>query len=732
MNINVFAFSGLLTGILSFLLGLFVLIKSKNSKPNIIWGIFCFFAAIWGFGGYEVGLANTPELGLFWWRVTYVGIIFIPVLFYHFTYEFLKLKNLKVLFSIYLFGFIYLLLEWSPLADLFFGIKNISYLFNSLYWVYPPTFLFIFFVFSWFLIIFYSHFELFKSFRNSIGLKRAQIGYFFIATAMGFLGGGTCFLPCFGVILYPFFNYTVSLYPLIIAYAIIKHRLMDIKFVLRKSSVYLSSLCTIIILAIIVRYCFAYLGIESDYVDFLILVLSLSLFSPIKHYYYRIANKYFFTSLYDAQKVIADLSEKLRKSLELKTIYGFVSESLLNAFHAKAIAILIFNEKKGIYTIKFEKGFNFSAKKQFSEDDVLHELFVKQNKVVIIEELKSSFYDKYKNEIDSIANLNIELMMPLNVKDKNIGLIILGHKESGDMYNDEDLQVLQIVGAQTAIAVENALSYDKVKNFNLKLKKEVEEATAELRAANKKLIELDQTKSDFISIASHQLRTPLTVIKGYISMILEGSFGSLTDQENDSLKKVYQSNERLIQLVENLLDISRIESGRLEFNFKEGRLESVVDSVVDELKGNAGAKGLKLEYKKPAKPLPKIIFDEQKIRQVIMNLIDNAIKYTKQGSISVEIGAQGKNINFCVADTGMGVSQSDMPNLFMKFSRGKGVSLVHTSGSGLGLYVGRMMIEAHKGKIWGESAGADKGAKFCFSLPIKNNLINVKVEKKNV
>lgn len=213
-------------------------------------------------------------------------------------------------------------------------------------------------------------------------------------------------------------------------------------------------------------------------------------------------------------------------------------------------------------------------------------------------------------------------------------------------------------------------------------------------------------------------------------MLIEGSFGELNEKEMDSLKKVFESNERLIRLVENLLDISRIESGRLEYCFAPNRLENIANSVADELKSKAEEKGLKLIYKKSAKPLPKLNIDEQKIRQVIMNLVDNAVKYSTRGAITIELANQGKKgVLFCVSDEGMGIAPGDMPNLFKKFSRGKGVSLIHTGGSGLGLYVCKMMIEAHQGKIWLESEGAGKGAKFYFSLPIKTNLKNAAAKK---
>jgi signal transduction histidine kinase len=465
-----------------------------------------------------------------------------------------------------------------------------------------------------------------------------------------------------------------------------------------------------------------------NWVDFIILILAVMIFLPIRNYYYKIANKYFFTSLYDSRKVIGKLSDKLRSTLELKMIYGHISDVLLDAFHVKAMGILIRDKKEAAmnpaksggedqYTVQYNKGFNIGARAKFPGNKKLCNLFLRHNKSIVVEEIRSASYKEFKGTIDLLTKFGAEVVTPLNIKGKVIGLIILGRKESGDMYNDQDLRVLEIVGAQAAIAIENAVLYEVAKNFNIKLKKEVKEATAELRAANEELKRLDVAKSEFISIASHQLRTPLTIIKGYISMLIEGSFGRLTDKETGALKKVFESNERLIQLVEDLLDISRVESGRLQFNFKEIRLEQIVDSVVNELAPIAQKRGLELKYKIANKLLPKIKIDEEKIRQVIMNLIDNSIKYTEKGSIVIDLSRAGGNIHFCVTDTGRGIRKNEFPSLFKKFSRGKGTFLIDTGGNGLGLYVGKMMIEAHHGKIWAESEGKDKGAKFCFTLP---------------
>ena len=265
------------------------------------------------------------------------------------------------------------------------------------------------------------------------------------------------------------------------------------------------------------------------------------------------------------------------------------------------------------------------------------------------------------------------------------------------------------------------LSYILVRSMNKELqrKEELQTMADDLASANQRLKKLDQAKSEFISIASHQLRTPLTAIKGFISLILEDSYGKVDKGVRGALNKVYLSNERLIQLVEDLLSISRIESGRLEYNFRKWDMQEIVEDVVDMFRLRAREVGLDLKTKLPQKGLlPKVVIDGNKIREVISNLIDNALKYTQSGYVEISVMKRNGAVVVAIQDSGIGVRSEDLPYLFQKFSRGKDMSRLHANGTGLGLYVGRQIIEAHKGKLYVVSEGEGKGSTFYIEIPI--------------
>jgi len=252
-----------------------------------------------------------------------------------------------------------------------------------------------------------------------------------------------------------------------------------------------------------------------------------------------------------------------------------------------------------------------------------------------------------------------------------------------------------------------------------RLEERVEQRTKELGKACEELKKLDKAKSEFVSIASHQLRTPLTAIKGYISMMLEKTYGEPPEKMEKPLKNIYLSNERLIKLVNDLLNVSRIEAGRMEMELEKLSLEEIITSVAEELKNIVKEKGIYLNFEKPEKALPKILADREKIRQVIMNVIDNAIRYTEKGGVTIKCKMQNAKCKIEVSDTGAGLTKYELSKMFGSFSRGTAGTRLYTEGVGLGLYVARRFVEMHNGKIWAESKGKDKGSTFYIELPIK-------------
>lgn len=229
---------------------------------------------------------------------------------------------------------------------------------------------------------------------------------------------------------------------------------------------------------------------------------------------------------------------------------------------------------------------------------------------------------------------------------------------------------------------------------------------------------VEKMKTEFVSLAAHQLRTPLSIIKWSISMLDKGDFGKLTKKQSEVVKNTFHSNERLIALVNSLLNITRMEDGRYIYKLVKSDISEIINTALDSYKGEADKKKLKIEYKKE-KNLPKIMADREKVRIVIQNLIDNAIKYSSDsGKIKITLSKEGKNIKFEVKDFGIGIPKPQQNKIFQKFFRADNAVTMNTSGSGLGLFLSKNIVESHGGKI-SFTSKENEGTTFCFSLPIK-------------
>lgn len=242
----------------------------------------------------------------------------------------------------------------------------------------------------------------------------------------------------------------------------------------------------------------------------------------------------------------------------------------------------------------------------------------------------------------------------------------------------------------------------------------------DLQDANSRLQELDRQKTEFLSIASHQLRTPLSVLNGYLGLLQEGGYGAPTSEMGEVFKNMDESNTRLIKLVDEFLDITRIEQGRTKFYYAPHDLGDIVDSCVKELGQRAEQKGLQLVWNRSHVPHVANV-DDEKIRHGIFNFIDNAIKYSEHGSVLVKLEERDNGLVFTVTDTGLGFEEHDRLNFFQKFYRGENVQGTNVNGTGLGLYVVSKFIDAHGGKVWAKSPGLGKGSEFGFWIPFNRD-----------
>ncbi len=239
----------------------------------------------------------------------------------------------------------------------------------------------------------------------------------------------------------------------------------------------------------------------------------------------------------------------------------------------------------------------------------------------------------------------------------------------------------------------------------------------ELTQANEKLRELDTRKSEFLSVVAHQLRTPLSGIKWTLSMLLNGDLGVLTTDQRVFLMKGYESNQRMIALVEDMLNADRVGSGKYHYEYSSVQLLDLIDNVLYELVPLANKKNIKISYVNRHDHIPQVMIDADKVRQVVQNLMENAIKYTKKGGeIKIEPTVTADNfVQVAVSDSGIGIPEDQKKNIFNRFFRAQNAVKLETDGSGLGLYIAKGIIEKHGGNLW-FSSEEGKGSTFYFTV----------------
>jgi signal transduction histidine kinase len=254
----------------------------------------------------------------------------------------------------------------------------------------------------------------------------------------------------------------------------------------------------------------------------------------------------------------------------------------------------------------------------------------------------------------------------------------------------------------------------------IKQREELELLTQALEKANVRLRELDKQKSEFVSIASHQLRSPLTAMRGYASMLVEGSFGKIPEKALEAARRIEESSKLMAISVEDYLNVSRIESGNMKYNLSDFNVKEMTESICDDLRSEALKQNLILLFRSDVKSRGVVNADVGKTNQIIHNLINNSIKYTPKGTINVFVrdDIKHKRIYIDITDTGIGMSQETIHTLFQKFNRAENANTVNVSGTGLGLYVALKMAEAMGGTISCKSEGDGKGSTFTFELPL--------------
>lgn len=512
--------------------------------------------------------------------------------------------------------------------------------------------------------------------------------------------------------------FAVAIFAFGLALSIAKYSFLDIKMVVTRTGVYIAALGVLVgnfalLSAFIAHNTFDANNGESIVVfsNTAMFIVAILIYPEIKKFLDKVTNKFFYRDAYEPQLFLDQLSSTLGGNIEIGILLR----------HTAAVIEQNIKADCHIYVKETEKtpsrimGTSQMELKSQDFNLIRDELATIADKTVVTEQL-AEHYREFKKALESSNIAVISSMITSYAANKEAtAYLMLSPKKSGNAYTKQDISIINIITDELLIAIQNALRFEEIQSFNITLQNRINDATSKLKRSNEKLKEMDETKDEFISMASHQLRTPLTSVKGYLSMVLDGDAGKITDTQQQLLNQAYVSSQRMVYLIADLLNVSRLKTGRFVINAAPANLADMVESEVAQLREVAKARDLTLTFNKPDE-FPVLVLDETKTRQVVMNFIDNAIYYTpKGGKIKIELKTDRSSVYCMVKDNGLGVPKAEQPHMFTKFYRAKNAQNARPDGTGLGLFMAKKVITDQGGTILFEST-ENKGSTFGFKF----------------
>lgn len=402
----------------------------------------------------------------------------------------------------------------------------------------------------------------------------------------------------------------------------------------------------------------------------------------------------------EEQSILSDLGQALAAHLEVDQVLAEAHRGASQLMDAENFFVALYNSEQEEIVLCFHAGAAGADRDitEFPGDEGLVGHIVRTGRPILIEE----------NVMERLAEYGVEAMretthswlgVPMLVSGEVLGVMAVKSHTSEVAYDEHDLELLTSVATQTAIALESARLYEEA----------VE--TAE------RLREVDRLKSQFLANMSHELRTPLNSIIGFSRVVLKGIDGPITERQRQDLEAIYNSGQHLLGLINDILDVSKIEAGKMELDFERVDLEEIVSGVTSTAVALVKGKPIDLQQSLPA-DLPVIIADERRVRQVLLNLVSNAAKFTEEGFIRIEAEVDGGEVIISVRDTGPGIAEEKVEEIFEPFTQVDASTTREHGGTGLGLTISHSFVQLHGGQM-GVETELGEGSTFYFTLPIE-------------
>ncbi len=744
-SFNIYAVFPLIASIFVFFLGFLVLSKNPKSLTHISYFIFNLSIGLYQFAEAFLFFSNNEKTAaLISKYYLLLAVSYITINGYLFSLAMLnKIKEEKrflfigyILFSIFVF--------YGFFTDLI--LKGV----HQTPWGYYPTggslaFLYISVFILYGLITLKNFYAAFKNSETSA--KKAQMSYILIGLLIGF-ASLVGFLSWYEVHINTFEFLPITIYVSILAYAIVKYRLMDIRTVFHKTVMWVTvSAIVIVPLYFVMRVLHIWEHLLSIEITTVIHLMLFYLFYLYVKKVQPYIDHLFQRSRYNLLKVIDDFVNESVKLKGIEELSRFTCDTLKETFYAEDIFLLYLNEKRTKYIsmqivsssigqlisqMDKTESISIDADNPFLIELEGYNNVVERKGIPLIPNLAS-----VKTEADSFfARLRAELCVPVVFQNQLIAVITIGRKKNLKPFDTQDIEMLERLKLELSVIMSNSMMYDNIiklnrelMGFNEVLDNEVKKRTAELWDAYKKLQEqnilikeADRLKSEFLANMSHELRTPLNSVIGFSELLLDTAH--LDEKDKKYASNIYTSGRHLLEIINEILDFSKIEAGRMTTNFEDFSVEVIFDEAVSVMSHAILKKKLSLGID-IAQDVSSIVSDRTKVKQIIYNLLANAVKFTpEEGRVAVKavmtksLKDDSDYIQISVKDTGIGIDKKDHDKIFKPFEQVDGSLSRSFEGTGLGLALTKRLVEFLGGAIWFESESG-KGSTFYFILPVR-------------
>ncbi|MFH1878246.1 MAG: ATP-binding protein [Candidatus Omnitrophota bacterium] len=679
---NIFAISSLAVFLSSVLIALFVLWKSKKNAAECIFVFFCLSVGLWGIGGY---FFSVPEgkTAVLWWQIAYTGVIPTSVLYLHFVTVFLGVKRPWLIRTGYLSASVFLIFDWF-FRDFF--MRDLYLVFGQFYWhnwFSDRSISFILFLAYFYSLPLYGFVLLARNLRGARGKTREQLKYLLAGSVIGWLGTAGDNLINFGIPLYPYSNFLIALYPVIWGYAILRHNLLQIEVVIRKTFVF----SVLFISSLLVISCFVYaqsvffehsgLNIWVSLIPAVYIIVFIC--RPFENFLKRVTDKFLFQKRYDRRKLLASFSREVLSLIDTEEILRVSVRKLADMIKVYGAGIL-HNDLHGQPLLWiFYDGKDF-IEHYVSQGPEMKTFFEWQKDFTVVT------HNEAKKNIPAIlSEMGPRLIIPLKCGNKTAGILALGAKKSDEDFTEDDIAILLPICKSLAIAIANA-----------ELIKKLTEANARA-AQNEKMAVIGMLSAGI----NHEICNPLGIARGkcenFLSNTREGFYRdedpeALIRKAEGILESIITETDRAAGITKRLSSFARPATSD---DAQDVDINSEIESVLEFLSYDLDMGRVEIE-KRVEDNIPRITADTKGIQEIFFNIIRNAIQsIDAEGRIVIHISRNGEGVSVNISDNGKGMSREIRGRIFNPFFTTKN----REKGTGMGLFIVKQIIDRNNGSI---------------------------------